>query len=109
MTGQKALFSGLEDLLLIQVVYLVIHYIMDFYRVRLPELVEDILFTSWLLINVVVLVLFRRPHLYKIYYLIFCSICILVTLGLTFYAYKKNIYTKKDFLPNMLLIKEKIF
>lgn len=103
MTGQKALFSGLEDLLLIQVIYLVIHYIMDFYRVRLPELVEDILFTSWLLINVVVLVLFRRPQLYKIYYLIFCGICILVTLGLTIYAHVKNIYTKKEYFVHIML------
>lgn len=103
ITQEKALFAGLEDLLLIQMIYLIIHYIMDFYRIKLPMLVEDFLFASWLSVNIIVILLFDSPELYHGFYQAFCTIFIIITNAVIIYAYIKHEFTKREYFVHTTL------
>ena len=91
------LFSGLENLLLIQMIYLIMYYVVDFYRIRLSILIKNFLFAIWLLVNVTVVLLFQYPDLYQKLYQVSCILYILVTFGVTAYAYIKKNFTKREY------------
>lgn len=57
LTGQTELFGRLKDMLLIQVLYLILIYIMDFLKIHIPYGVQWIMFCVLLALNVIVFML----------------------------------------------------
>ena len=62
LTGQTELFGRLKDMLLIQVLYLILIYIMDFLKIHIPYGVQWIMFCVLLALNVIVFMRYRQPE-----------------------------------------------
>lgn len=72
LTQERILFNKMTYLLLMQVLYLLLFYMLDFLQLKIPDFVADILFTSLVAINLVLIIGFdKRDDLW----LCLCDFC----------------------------------
>lgn len=96
ITNEVALFTGLKELLLIQMLYLLAFYAIDFLNMKLPRLVESGLFVSLLFTNGIILLQYDRPEAYRKYFLAFVFGYIILCLSLGTYAYVRYSFSKQE-------------
>ena len=90
LTGQTELFGRLKDMLLIQVLYLILIYIMDFLKIHIPYGVQWIMFCVLLALNVIVFMRYRQPEIYHIYFRIYLIGCTAAIVAMGTYAYLRR-------------------
>jgi CheY-like chemotaxis protein/nitrogen-specific signal transduction histidine kinase len=97
ITGEVGVFSKLEDLLLVEMVYLLTHYIVDFMGLKIPEIIQGLMFACWIIVNAWVIVMFDRPDSYRPYLLAFIifNIVSILTFG-AYAAFSKNYFTRRE-------------
>lgn len=96
LTGEVELFARLKDMLLIQMLYLLFFYILDFLRLKLPRVVEGLLFLTLLLMNVVVFLRYEQPNLYFNYFIMFVVGYIIAIVAAGTYAYVRYSFTNRE-------------
>ena len=96
LTGQTELFGRLKDMLLIQVLYLILIYIMDFLKIHIPYGVQWIMFCVLLALNVIVFMRYRQPEIYHIYFRIYLIGCTAAIVAMGTYAYLRRSLTMQS-------------
>ena len=96
LTGQTELFGRLKDMLLIQVLYLILIYIMDFLKIHIPYGVQWIMFCVLLALNVIVFMRYRQPEIYHIYFRIYLIGCTAAIVAMGTYAYLRRSLTMHE-------------
>ena len=105
LTQERILFNKMTYLLLMQVLYLLLFYMLDFLQLKIPDFVADILFTSLVAINLVLIIGFDKRDVYGFVYVIFVTIYIVIILGLGTYAYVHYTYSEREHaVTNMLYV-----
>ena len=105
LTGQTELFGRLKDMLLIQVLYLILIYIMDFLKIHSPYGVQWIMFCVLLALNVIVFMRYRQPEIYHIYFRIYLIGCTAAIVAMGTYAYLRRSLTMHEHqIANLLYI-----
>lgn len=105
LTGQTELFGRLKDMLLIQVLYLILIYIMDFLKIHIPYGVQWIMFCVLLALNVIVFMRYRQPEIYHIYFRIYLIGCTAAIVAMGTYAYLSRSLTMHEHqIANLLYI-----
>lgn len=105
LTGQTELFGRLKDMLLIQVLYLILIYIMDFLKIHIPYGVQWIMFCVLLALNVIVFMRYRQPEIYHIYFRIYLIGCTAAIVAMGTYAYLRRSLTMHEHqIANLLYI-----
>ena len=105
LTGQTELFGRLKDMLLIQVLYLILIYIMDFLKIHIPYGVQWIMFCVLLTLNVIVFMRYRQPEIYHIYFRIYLIGCTAAIVAMGTYAYLRRSLTMHEHqIANLLYI-----
>lgn len=96
LTGQYELFSSMKELLLIQVLYLLLFYVMDFLKIRFPDTMERLLFVVLLLMNLIVFLRYGKPQIHYAFFWGFVG-CFLIAIVVTAtYAYFKYSFTERE-------------
>lgn len=105
ITGQTVTFTLLEDLLIIQFLYVMLHYFIEFMRMRWPLWVEIPVFFSLLIANGCMIYQAYTGHSYKPYYYgaaVFYSLILAVVVGIVILKYS---YSKRQhFVSSMLYL-----
>lgn len=96
LTGEVELFARLKDMLLIQMLYLLFFYILDFLRLKLPRAVEVLLFLTLLAMNVVVFLRYEQPQMYYHYFIAFVVGYIIAIVAAGTYAYMRYSFTGRE-------------
>ena len=105
LTGQTELFGRLKDMLLIQVLYLILIYIMDFLKIHIPYGVQWIMFCVLLALNVIVFMRYRQPEISRIYLRIYLIGCTAAIVAMGTYAYLRRSLTMHEHqIANLLYI-----
>lgn len=96
VTGEVALFLRLKDLLVIQMLYLILFYEIDFLQVRVWKIAQYALFLLLIVADVFAFLQDGEESQFQasLQAYIFCYIIFLVTLGT--YAYIRYSYTKRE-------------
>lgn len=89
-------FTVLKDLLWIQLIYMLLHYILDFIHKKLPLFMEVLAFLYLLVTDVIIFALYDDPQLYEIVYKIMFSIALSMLLGVASYGYLVNNQSKRQ-------------
>ncbi len=103
LTGYDSLFAQMEDLLLLQMIYLLIHYIMDYQYIKLNRILENMLFMSLLLMDVFVLFKYDNTQEYKNIFLGFVIFFVIILLILATYVYTKYTLTRHQYHVSSML------
>lgn len=88
----------LEQLLLVQVIYLLLHYILDFMNVKMPFILEILCFISLILGNIFTILayLYSTP-IYKFLYLAFVyGYTLIVFIATSILSFSKRIKSKRE-------------
>lgn len=105
ITKQHEVFTLLEDLLIIQFLYVMLHYFIEFMRMRWPLWVEIPVFFSLLTANGCMIYQAYMGHSHKPYYYgaaFFYSFLLAVVVGIVFFKYS---YSKRQhFVSSMLYL-----
>lgn len=105
LTGQRELFTIMKDLLVVQMIYLLLHYLMDVLSMKLPRWAETILFVALLATNIAIFTLYDAPELYRKHFFFFAvgfGILIFVT---GTYAYLKYSFSRREhYISSMLYL-----
>lgn len=96
LTGQYQLFSSMKELLLIQVLYLLLFYVMDFLKIRFPDIMERLLFVVLLLMNLVVFLRYDEPEVYRVFFWGFVGVFLIAIVATATYAYLKYSFTQRE-------------
>ena len=105
LTGQTELFGRLKDMLLIQVLYLILIYIMDFLKIHIPYGVQWIMFCVLLALNVIVFMRYRQPEIYHIYFRIYLIGCTAAIVAMGTYTYlRRSLPMHEHQIANLLYI-----
>lgn len=95
ITHATKVFSLLEDLLLLQVLYLLVFYIFDLMHAKPNTALTNALYVSMMIMNIVVLARYDDPELYnKSFFLILLWYLIIIIISGT-YTYIKSCTTKR--------------
>lgn len=93
----------LIDLLIIQMVYLLFHYVMDFMRIKLNLWVEITLFISLMITNTLVILHVKMGKPYQEVFVLSVAVYVLLLLGVATYARLKTSISKmEEHVDNML-------
>lgn len=96
LTGQYELFSSMKEILLIQVLYLLLFYVMDFLKIRFPDIMERLLFVVLLLMNLVVFLRYGEPEIQRAFFWGFVVIFLVAIVVTATYAYLKYSFTVRE-------------
>ena len=96
LTGETALFTSLKGMLVIQVFYLLLFYVMDFLNVRCPDILEGALFTVLLLMNLLVFLRYEDVEFHRTVFLGFVIAFLLAIIITVTYAYLKYSFTERE-------------
>lgn len=105
ITGAAAVVALLEDLLLLQVLYLIIFYCMDFLERRIPGWLTNFMFVMIVVLNIIVISRYGQPEKYARDFLraVLGSIGAMIAFGT--YAYIHSYSSKrKHHVANMLYL-----
>lgn len=94
--GETAVFSGLKDILIIQMLYLLLFYTLDFLQMKLWRITEKVLFLLLLVMDMVVLFQYGEPQRYERGFLIVVFGFIIFILALGTYAYIRYSFSKRE-------------
>lgn len=95
ITHATKVFSLLEDLLLLQVLYLLVFYIQDLMHAKLHGILTNGLFISMIVMNIVVLAQYGQPELYSRSLLLIVLWYMILIIASGTYAYIKSRTTKR--------------
>lgn len=96
ITGQTEVFTVLKDLLFMQMIYLILHYIMDFMVMKLPFWGEMIIAISWMAATAAVLLDVSTKRKYGELFLIFMAVYCIIIMAVSTMAYLKYSYSKEN-------------
>lgn len=96
LTGQYELFSSMKEILLIQVLYLLLFYVMDFLKIRFPDIIERLLFVVLLLMNLVAFLRYGEPEYHRFFFWGFVGIFLAAIVATATYAYLKYSFTERE-------------
>ena len=91
LTRETAVFAFLEKILLVQMLYFLIYYIMDVVRIRFPRRVEFVLFVGLLLTDIAMFLEYgRNGEIYQrvFYGTVTCYISIMLYLATKAYFFR---------------------
>ena len=104
LTRETAVFAFLEKILLVQMLYFLIYYIMDVVRIRFPRRVEDVLFVGLLLTDIAMFLEYgRNGEIYQgvFYGTVTCYISIMLYLATKAYFFRN--YSRKEHYVNLMM------
>lgn len=96
ITKQAELFTWLKQLLLIQMLYLLGFYAMDFLYIKIPSLVQEALFLILLLADMVMLLQYENPDVYMHIFWIYVSGYFIFCLLMGIYALLRYSFSKQE-------------
>ncbi|MGN0412474.1 MAG: ATP-binding protein [Lachnospiraceae bacterium] len=96
ISGETAVFQYLEDLLLIQILYLLFFYVLDVLKIKLPKIVTGVLFLSLIFTDIYIFRYYGQIEIYKnlIRGYIFLMIGLIILVGT--YSFFQHSRSKKD-------------
>lgn len=97
LMGAAEVFACLKDLLLLQMLHLLLFYTLDFLHIKLPEVVENLLFMLLILMDVTVLIRYGNGEDSGRGMLFFILWYLLLIAGLATYAYIKCSFSKGEY------------
>lgn len=96
LTYEHYLFGRLADMLTLQMLYLVIHYVVDFMYMKLSWIVELLLFVNLTFKNIVIIQLFNGDEIfYEKFFSLSIADYIFIIIVLGTYALLKKSYSKR--------------
>lgn len=98
-----AVFVVLKDLLLMQMIFLVMYYIMDFRRIRVPFMGNVALLSIFTVSNILVCTQLNYSKRYRDYIMWFVVISILLAVGFATAAYLKKQISRTEHITYMML------
>lgn len=101
--GHDTLFWFLEDLLFLQMSYLLVFYFIDYLDTKLSTITHIVMLVCLLISDGLVYVLPYDTFWYYAVIVVFTTICILLIIGLIVSAYKKRSYSPSESRTNTLL------
>lgn len=105
MTGAKEVFTLLKDLLLLQMLFLLVYYILDFLETEITSIVENVLFVMMIGMDVLIFIRYGHPNLYARDFLIAVLWYVLLIIALGTYAYIRSyVSRRKHHVANLLYI-----
>lgn len=96
LSNEQELISKMKDLLLIQMMYLLLHYMLDVLHMKLPHWVEGFFFLILITTNIVVFLLYDTQQPYRRYFYFYVVVFSVLILVFGTYTYLKYSYTKND-------------
>lgn len=94
--GNEESFLILEDLLVLQIMYLITHYILDFYFITINKRLEYLLSGSVVLVALITVAQFWYPKLYLVAYNVYTFLYLLCLLGQAIYIYCRTSFSKQE-------------
>jgi len=94
--GQDKIFFIFDDLLMLQILYLLTHYIREFYYIKFQKRTEVMLATSLLVMAVIVIMQYRYQMLYKISYWIYTTLYLFGLMIAATRIMQKNYFSKSE-------------
>lgn len=89
-------FAVLEDMMVLEMLYLLTHYVLEFYYIRLSKKTGVMLQVALLFMAFVALFQYENRTLYLIIYRPFIMIYLFLILAAATYIYKKNHFSQKE-------------
>lgn len=96
ITDEVEVFSQLKDLLLLQMLYLLLFYAMDFLRMKLPGVIEQGMFVLLLIMDLFVFLQFGHSELYERGFSLFVLWYIILIFAMGTYAYIRYTFSKRE-------------
>ena len=96
LMGAAEVFACLKDLLLIQMLHLLLFYTLDFLHIKLPGVMEHLLFVLLLIMDATVLLQYGNGEENEHGMLLFMHWYLLLIAGLATYAYIKYSFNKRE-------------
>lgn len=103
ITGEQELFSKMKDMLLIQMIYLLLHYMLDVIHIKPSHAMEIILFLILLAANISVFLCYNDASMYKKNVLMYVAVFLTIILLIGTYTYLKYSFTKRDYFVSSML------
>lgn len=103
INGEKATFAVLEDLLLVQLIYLLLHYIQDVSERRFHLPTEAVLFLSLFGMDVGIFVQYQRGGAYRTVFAVLVWSYTILILALAAWAYVKGTAVKREHYVEQML------
>lgn len=95
----------LENVILIQVLYVLVHYVLEFSYLKLPKWGEASLIISMIVIYCIAHLHYQNPRAYNICFSIYAFLYLLLVLILATYVYRKRYLSMRDHhVANMLYL-----
>ena len=89
-------FAVLEDLIVLEMLYLLTHYVLEFYYIRLSKKMSGLLQIVLVLEALIVFMQFRNRMLYMVLYRPFVFVYLVLILIAGTYIYRKNDFSLKE-------------
>lgn len=96
LTGEYELFASMKELLIIQVLYLLLFYVLDFLKIRFPEIVGHFIFVALLLMDIVVFLRYEEPETYQRFFWGFVGTFLVIIVVIATYAYIRYSFTERE-------------
>jgi len=94
--GHDRMFLVFDDLLMLQILYLLTHYIREFYYIKFKKRTEVMLVASLLVMAVIVVMQYQLPVLYKMCYWIYTTFYLAGLMIAATRIMQKNYFSKSE-------------
>jgi len=94
--GENKMFFVFDDLLMLEILYLLTHYIREFYYIKFRKRTEIMLATSLFVMAVIVVGQYRYQGLYQFSYWVYTTLYLLVLMLAATRIMQKNYFSKNE-------------
>lgn len=104
LAGDASAFVILEDLIVLEMLYLLTHYVLEFYYIQMRRGIGSLLITCMVIAGVTAFFQYEHRSLYIAVYRVFTMVYLILILLAAAFIYKKNYFSRKERqVVNMLL------
>ena len=94
--GEDKMFVVFDDMLMIQILYLLTHYIREFYYIKFKRRTEIVLSVSMIVMAVIAVFQYRYPMFYKVSYHLFTTVYLLGLMIAATGIMRNNYFSKNE-------------
>ncbi len=96
ITDTEIQIGVLEDLVVLECLYLLTHYILEFYYIKIPKRMECLFSASLIFVGITALLQFEFSFLYSVVYQIYTFGYLILLLIFGVFTYRKNVFSRKE-------------
>lgn len=104
LTGDRAVFSVLKELLLIQLLDVIIYYIVDFMKMKMNMIYNFVLVSILILVDIMIFTQIHNPDMYKSHVRMVAGISAIGIVVMTIVTSHKRVYSRQTMKNNQLML-----